>query len=447
MAPKKVYLVTFGCQMNVDDSERLAWLLAGQGYAPAAAPEAADLIVLNTCSVRAKAEQKAYSLLGRLKGLKSSSRRPIIALAGCIAQQEAEKLLARFDHLDLVLGTGALSRLPGLIQRVQAGQRAVDVGLDRELPERLSPPLRALPVRSQVTIMQGCDNFCAYCVVPYLRGRERSRPPGAVLAEVEARLAAGAREINLLGQNVNSYRYQDWDFVRLLEAVSARPGLLRLRFTTSHPKDLTPALMACFGRLKNLCPSLHLPFQSGSDRILKLMGRGYTRADYLSLVARLRAVRPDLALSADVIVGFPGESEADFGQTLDLIERVRFDGLFSFRYSDRPSVRAAGMPDKVGPEEAGRRLVILQERQKEISLAFNRALEGRVCQVLVEGPARRGGLLTGRTAGGKVVNFPGPTGLAGRLVPVTIQRAWTNSLRGKLGQDRMTNQMLKELGA
>jgi len=444
MALKKVYLATFGCQMNVDDSERLAWLLARQGYAPADAPEAADLIVLNTCSVRAKAEQKAYSLLGRFKRLKSPSRRPIIALAGCIAQQEAGNLLARFDHLDLVLGTGALGRLPGLIQRAEAGQRVVDVGLDRELPECLRPPLGAMPVRSQVTIMQGCDNFCAYCVVPYLRGRERSRPPGEVLAEVEARLAAGAREVNLLGQNVNSYRYEDWDFVRLLKAVSARPGLLRLRFTTSHPKDLTPALMACFDRLDNLCPSLHLPFQSGSDRILKLMGRGYTRADYLSLVARLRAVRPDLALSADVIVGFPGESEADFGQTLDLIERVRFDGLFSFRYSDRPRVRAAGLPDKVSPETAARRLVILQERQKEISLAFNRALEGRACQILVEGPARRGGLLTGRTAEGKVVNFPGPAGLAGRLVQVTIERAWTNSLRGRLGQDRMTNQLLQD---
>jgi len=437
MPPRKLHLTTFGCQMNVDDSQRLAWLLAGRGFETAAEAESADLIVINTCSVRAKAEQKAFSLLGRLKKLKAARPDLIIVLAGCLAQQEGGRLLGRFSHLDAVIGTGAMGRLPDLVARAAAGERVVDIGLDRELPGRLENALKGVGVRSQVTIMAGCNNFCAYCVVPRLRGRERSRPPAEILAEVEAKVSAGAREINLLGQNVNSYHYGDWDFVSLLEAVSRIQGLIHLRFTTSHPKDLNRRLIASFGELKNLCPALHLPFQAGSDRILKKMNRGYRRADYLALVTSLRAVRPRIALSTDVIVGFPGESEADFAQTMDLIERVRFDSFFSFRYSDRPHTAAADFPEKVSQEAASRRLVRLQARQAEISLAYNRLLAGRTVGVLVEGPAKRGELLTGRTSANKVVNLPGPADLIGRLVPVQITAAGTNSLLGRPREDKI----------
>ncbi len=432
LADKKIHVATFGCQMNVDDSERMAWLMAGQGYTPTAAEDEADLIVVNTCSVRAKAEHKAYSLLGRLRRLKEINPELVIVLAGCLAQQEKDELLARFDHLDAVLGPGALNRLPAVVAQAAERRRAVETALDGEPPRTMTGEIPSVGVKSQVTIITGCDNFCAYCVVPLLRGRERSRPPEEVLAEVEAKVEAGAREINLLGQNVNSYRYQDWDFVRLLRAVAGVEGLWRVRFTTSHPKDMSPELIACFGELPNLCPFLHLPFQSGSDRILKAMNRKYTRADYLALVDELRRVRPDIALSADVIVGFPGETEEDYAATLELIERVGFDSLFSFRYSDRPGTAASRLPDKVDERVSARRLTELQALQKEITLAANRALEGRVVEVLVEGPAKRGGLLTGRTPTNKVVNFRGDEDLIGRLVEVVVEAGWTNSLQGRI---------------
>ncbi|MBW1712880.1 MAG: MiaB/RimO family radical SAM methylthiotransferase, partial [Deltaproteobacteria bacterium] len=306
-----------------------------------------------------------------------------------------------------------------------------DVALDQELPCLTQAQPGPVAVRSQVTVIQGCDNFCAYCVVPFVRGRERSRPPQDVLEECRIKVAGGAREINLLGQNVNSYRFGGWNFVRLLKAVAQTPGLLRLRFTTSHPKDMSPELIACFGEVDRLCPSLHLPFQAGSDKILKLMNRGYSRADYLDLVKRLRAVRPDVALSADCIVGFPGETEADFRQTMDLIEEVRFEGLFSFCYSDRPLTKARLLKNKVPPQAAAERLKKLQARQKEITFESNLALEGRRVMVLVEGPAKRGRLLTGRTGGNKVVNFKGGPELVGRIEEVIIERAGTNSLQGE----------------
>ncbi len=429
MGSRKVHIATFGCQMNVDDSQRMAAALAGQGYTAVDGPGGADLIIINTCSVRAKAEDKACSFLGRLKKFKKARPELKIALAGCLAQQDGKKLLHRFPHLDLVMGTGAVNRI---LELVESGTRIADTELGLELPRHIPAPEGTAEVRSQVTIMQGCDNFCAYCVVPYLRGRERSRSPEDVLAEVEAKVAAGTREVNLLGQNVNSYRYRGWDFVRLLEAVSRVSGLLRLRFTTSHPKDMTPELIAALGGIENLCGYLHLPFQSGSDRILKRMKRGYTRDHYLSLVAALRKSRPGLALSSDCIVGFPGETEEDFGQTLDLLEKVRFEGLFSFRYSDRPGTAASRMGDKVPLETCAARLNLLQARQKEITAASHSALVGREVEILVEGPAKRGRLLCGRTESNKVVNFSGGPDLTGSLVRVFIERAGTNSLRGRL---------------
>ena len=428
------WIETFGCQMNVDDSERLMAALAGLGYSPAREMAEADLVVINTCSVRAKAEHKACSLLGALAGHKSRRPGARIALTGCLAQQEGQALLDRFPHLDLVCGTGGVLRLPERLAALAPGARHCDVDLARELPPAAAPVPARLPARTQLTIMQGCDNFCAYCVVPRLRGRERSRPAGEILAEAARRLAAGAREINLLGQNVNSYRHGEHDFPRLLAEVAALPGLWRLKFTTSHPKDLTPALMEQFAALPNLCPSLHLPFQAGSDRVLAMMNRRYTRDHYLELVSGLRRVRPDLALHADCIVGFPGETEDDFEATMDLLERVRFDGLYSFRYSDRPGTAAMKMPDKVPLETAARRLSRLQTRQQEITLERNRAWEGREVEVLVEGPAKRGALMSGRTPHNKVVNFPGPPELTGRLARVRVVKAWTNSLRGRLEQ-------------
>ena len=433
METKKVHIATFGCQMNVDDSERMAAALSEKGYAETDRPQGADLIIINTCSVRAKAEDKACSFLGRLKKLKKADPGLRIALAGCLAQQEGKKLLGRFPHLDLVVGTGAINRI---VELIEAGVRRADTGLGLELPRHLPRP-QDLPqappqVRSQTTIMQGCDNFCSYCVVPYLRGRERSRPPGEILAEVEAKVASGVREVNLLGQNVNSYRHGEWDFVRLLEAVAGLPGLPRLRFTTSHPKDMTPELIAALGRIENLCPYLHLPFQSGSDRILKKMNRGYTREHYLGLVEALRGSRPGLALSSDCIVGFPGETEEDFGETMDLIERVRFQGLFSFRYSDRPGTAAARLKNKVPLEVAARRLNHLQARQREITAAHYAGLVGGEVELLVEGPAKRGGMMTGRTGTNIVVNFRGSGPAPGDLVRVFIERAGTNSLRGRL---------------
>ncbi len=433
----KVHIHTFGCQMNEADSSRILARLAAQGWGVSADPEEADLILVNTCSIRAKPEQKVYSLLGRLAEAKR--RRPdlVIGVGGCVAQQCGQNLLTRARHLDLVFGPSQVDRVPELVDRVRrTGRPVVEVDLDDRGPDgALVEPGRAgVPVKAMVTIMRGCTNFCAYCVVPYVRGPEVSRNAADVLAEVKGFLAAGAREITLLGQNVNTYgadRADSIGFTQLLERVSALPGLDRLRFVTSHPKDMSPELIAAFGRYKKLCPALHLPFQSGSDRILAAMGRGYTRARYLELVGELRAVRPDLALSADVIVGFPGETEADFEQTLDLIERVRFDLLYSFKYSDRPGVRAAGLDHKVPEEVKGRRLTRLQARQREITLAINRNLTGRVVEVLVEGPSKRGqGEVTGRTPTNKVVNFPAGQKTIGRLVPVTIREAYANSLRG-----------------
>lgn len=432
MSDLKMYLATMGCQMNIEDSERMTWLMTGQGYRPVDSENQADLIIINTCSVREKAENKAVSLLGRYRTLKKANPDLVIVMAGCLAQQEAGRLLKRFDYLDVVLGTGETDRLPELVARARDKKRTAAARLDKQLPPPMTDNLEKVALRTQVTIMQGCDNFCAYCVVPHLRGRERSRPPADILAEVRAKLAAGTKEINLLGQNVNSYRHGDWDFVRLLREVSRVEGLNRLLFTTSHPKDMNRELAACFRDLPNLLNFVHLPFQSGSNRILKAMNRRYTREHYLSLVKQLREMRPDVALSADVIVGFPGETEDDFRETLDLIGMIRFDHLFSFRYSDRPLTKASRMDNKIPREEAAERLIRLQAVQRDITWDSNRALEGGEVEILVEGRARHGGLLAGRTRTNKVVNFAGDDDLIGRSIKVFVELGETNSLRARL---------------
>lgn len=436
---KFFYVTTFGCQMNEYDSERMVRLMAGKGFVQTDDLGRADFILLNTCSIREKAEQKVYSFLGRLKPLKEANPNLIIGVGGCLAQQYGAKLLRRIPFLDLVLGTHGVHRLPELFEKVAKTRRPVcwtDFDYD------LSPPPALVreqaSVKAFLTIMQGCDNFCAYCVVPYVRGRETSRKPGDILAEARDLLAHGVKEITLLGQNVNSYGRgleERCSFVELIHQVASLSGLERLRFTTSHPKDLSPGLIRAVAEVGPLCEHVHLPVQSGSTRILKAMSRGYTREAYLEKVEALRDACPDVALTTDIIVGFPGETEADFRATMDLLDQVRFDGMYSFKYSDRPITRASKLAGKLDEHVKGRRLAELQAAQKEITLARNIELVGRRVEVLVEGRSkRRPDQLTGRTRSNKIVNFISPEHLVGKLAYPVVQEAWANSLRGALGE-------------
>ncbi|MGE5255985.1 MAG: tRNA (N6-isopentenyl adenosine(37)-C2)-methylthiotransferase MiaB [Hyphomicrobiales bacterium] len=456
MQSRSLYIYTIGCQMNVYDSEHMAMALAPLGYVPALSPVDADMIIVNTCSVRFKAEQKAFSILGRLESAKRRRPGMIVAVAGCVAQQEGARILERAPHVDVVFGTRAVHRLAALVRRVEAGHGPVlDLELEDTTPEfaATSQPARPGAVSRFVTIMRGCDNFCAYCVVPHVRGRETSRPPEAILREVEALVAAGAREVTLLGQNVNSYGAKEGlcSFPELLARVNSVRGLARLRFTTSHPKDLTFELIRAFARLAKLCPHIHLPVQSGSDRILERMNRRYTREHYLDNVAELRNSCPGIAITSDMIVGFAGETPADFEATLNLVREVQFDGLFAFMYSDRPKAPSSRFTDKVPVQEKRERLQTLLELQEAITYAKNRALVGTVQEVLVEGFSKKqapgGGpegsppQWTGRTPGNKVVNFrcsTGPSGIrearAGQLIPVRIEKALAHSLWGVLDE-------------
>lgn len=432
-AKKKVYIRTFGCQMNVADSQLMAQVLAAD-YALTDRPEEADLFLVNTCAIRRKSEEKVRSLLGRLKGLKKRRPELILGVGGCVAQQEGERLLKAAPHLDLVFGTHGIYRLPELVRRA-ARQPTVDVeltGCFPPLPRREWGPGQ---VQALVTIMQGCNNFCSFCVVPYVRGPEISREPADIAAEVRAFLAQGGKEVTLLGQNVNSYGRglaEPVTFVDLVRRLAALPGLARLRFATSHPKDLSDELIAAFGELPVLCEHLHLPVQSGSDRILQAMNRRYTREQYLEKVAKLRQACPDISLSTDLIVGFPGETEKDFQDTLDLMQEVGFDQSFSFKYSPRPRTRAASLPDQVPEPVKAERLSRLQAVQDDLTLAAHRRLLGQTREVLVEGSSKRSpDQLCGRLRTNQVVNFAGPPTLVGRLVMVEITEAHPHSLKGR----------------
>jgi tRNA-2-methylthio-N6-dimethylallyladenosine synthase len=457
MPLKHLYIYTIGCQMNVYDSELMAMALAPLGYLPALSAGDADMVIVNTCSVRSKAEQKVFSILGRLEDAKRRRPELIVAVAGCVAQQEGSRILARAPHVDLVLGTRAVHRLAVLVRQVESGHRPiVDIDMNDEAEEFKAPPEPADRggVSRFVTIMRGCDNFCAYCVVPHVRGRETSRPPDLILGEIGTLVAAGAREVTLLGQNVNSYGAKEGlcSFPELLERVNAVDGLARIRFTTSHPKDLTEGLIQAFACLEKLCPHIHLPVQSGSNRILERMNRRYTRSHYLDNVAKLRNSCPGIAITSDMIVGFPGETQADFEATLDLVREVQFDGLFAFTYSDRPHAPSTQLPEKVPAEDQRERLRALLELQHGITFARNRALTGSVQEVLAEGFSKQqtsrgrseGGQVqwTGRTPGNKVVNFDchaGPGGprevRTGQLVSVRIEKALAHSLRGAIDED------------
>jgi len=436
---KAFYLETFGCQMNVVDSEQIVDLLQQVDYVQVPSPDQADLVLLNTCSVRDKAERKVYGHLGRFKPIKDLRPELIIAVGGCVAQQEGERMLEKVPYLDLVFGTHNIHHLPQLVKQVEEQRkRGVEIDfLDRETRLNLFPErTQRDSVTRFVTVMQGCDNFCSYCIVPHVRGREISRPSREVVTEVEGLVAQGAREVTLLGQNVNSYGNRDdseLSFAQLLEQVHDVDGLQRLRFATSHPKDLTDELIECFGRLEKLCQHIHLPLQSGSDRILKLMNRGYTSGDYLRKVEYLKKVCPQIHLTTDIIVGFPGETEEDFQATLDLVEQVSYADAYTFLYSPRIETAAAKMyDDQTGPQKQERfdRLLKVQQR---ISADIWRADADRTLPVLVEGVSKQGnGQIFGRTEWNRIVNFAGTEDLIGSIVPVRIVKVHRNSHLGEI---------------
>ncbi len=433
-----LYLETYGCQMNVNDSQKMESLFAAEGYALVADFRRADLIVINTCSVREKPEQKLFSALGRYLPLKRRNSRLVVAVGGCVAQQWGAELQQKCPGLDIVFGTHAIDALPAMVREVRSsGRPQLDTAFRSSIPSLdIIPRYAAGTLTAFVTIMQGCNNFCSYCIVPYVRGREYSRSSAAILAEIRQLAENGIREVVLLGQNVNSYGLQnegEFSFPQLLARVNEIRGIERIRFTTSHPKDMSPELIAAFADLDHLCPQIHLPLQSGSDRVLARMGRGYSLADYLDKVERLRRVNPEIAFSSDMIIGFPGESDEDFQQTLEAIRRVRYDTVYSFKYSPRPGTRAASFPDQVEEAVKKERLRIFQALQDEISSENLRKLEGSVQDILVSGPAKRGGdQWVGRTGANRIVNFSSPENLTGRFVAVRITRALRHSLRGEL---------------
>ena len=453
MGTKNLFIQTIGCQMNVVDSGRIEQQLAPLHYAITEEAADADLVVVNTCAIREKAEQKVFSFLGRMAGLKRKRPELIIAVGGCVAQQLGERIWKRAPHVDVVFGTHAIGRLGPIIAKVETERcRWVDVALSSGMDAFEAP--KAIPgngsVTRFVTIMQGCDNYCTYCVVPYVRGREASRPPESIIEEIEGLVAGGVREVTLLGQNVNSYGRKEGhcSFPQLLAKVNTVDGLMRIRFTTSHPKDLSTELCRSFRDLDRLCKHIHLPVQSGSNRVLKRMNRKYTREQYCEKIEQLRAHCPEIAISSDFIAGFPGETDADFEQTLDLIRTVRFDGLFAFQYSDRPNARATQFGDKIDEEEKRRRLQAVLRLQEQITLEKHRALVGSTQEVLVEGLSERpavggssgealDGQWTGRTTTNRIVHFEqlahesASNGVfTGKLVRVTIQKAHAHSLWG-----------------
>lgn len=437
---KQVHIATFGCQMNERDSLTMAQLLASCDYQVTEEMELADLILINTCSIRQKAEEKTYSLLGRLKELKNRNPALLIGVGGCVAQQEGKHLLDRVPHLDLVFGTRLIHQLPSLIEEVRRDKTRlarIEMAEGGCYPHPLTLMDGQAPgLKTSVTIMRGCNNYCAYCVVPFVRGPEESRSSQEILSEVETLAARGVKEILLLGQNVNSFGRnlkEEISFARLLHSLEKISGLERIRFTTSHPKDLSKELIACFGQISNLCEHIHLPVQAGSNRILERMNRRYTREDYLEKIGQLKARCPGIAITSDFIVGFPGETEADFEQTMDLIRAVQYDDLFSFKYSDRPLTAARDFSGKVDEQEKKRRLKELQTYQKKVSLAKNQVLEGSNQEVLVEGTSKKSSQeWMGRTRTNKIINFPGPSDLFGKTVQVRIEKAYINSLKGGL---------------
>jgi tRNA-2-methylthio-N6-dimethylallyladenosine synthase len=429
---RKFYIETFGCQMNVHDSEKVAGVLMGRGLEAVEDPEQADIILYNTCSIREKAAQKVFSRLGAFKKKHGDK---LIGVLGCVAQQEGEKFFERAPQVGLVCGSASYSRLPELLDQLKAGNRRVTgLGLDTEECFETELTRRDNPFRAYLTIIEGCDKACSYCVVPTTRGPERSRPADKILEECRRLVDAGYSEIQLLGQTVNSWRDSSplkLSFAGLLERVAGIPGLRRVRFTTSHPRDFTPDIVAAIDAHPALCDQVHLPVQCGSNAVLRNMRRTYSREEYLEKIDCIRAAKREISLSTDIIVGFCGETEADFQETLSLLERVEYDQVFSFKYSPRPNTSSGGWADDVAEEEKGRRLTELQERQRQIQLRRNRALIGRDFEVLVEGYQPRLGQAVGRTTSNRVVNFAGEADWVGRYLDVRVTAAGPNSLVGE----------------
>ena len=436
----KVYIRTFGCQMNEYDSSKLADVLrAADGMEPTDNPDEAQLILFNTCSVREKAQEKVFSDLGRVRHLKQRNPNVLIGVGGCVASQEGAAIVERAPYVDLVFGPQTLHRLPAMIQaRRQSGRAQVDISFPEIEKFDHLPPARVAGASAFVSIMEGCSKYCSFCVVPYTRGEEVSRPFDDVLTEVADLTDRGVKEITLLGQNVNAYRGtirdgETADFALLLEYLAEMPGLERLRYTTSHPKEFSQRLIDAYARVPQLVSHVHLPVQAGSDRVLAAMKRGYTVLEFKSIVRRLRAVRPDICIGSDFIVGFPGETESDFAATLRLVEEVGFDASFSFVYSRRPGTPAASLPDDTPYEVKLARLQQLQDLLNRQAQAISQAMVGTQQRILVEGPSRKDpGELSGRTQNNRVVNFPGAPRLVGQLLDVHIAAALPHSLRAEL---------------
>ncbi|MDN5843532.1 MAG: tRNA (N6-isopentenyl adenosine(37)-C2)-methylthiotransferase MiaB [Alcaligenaceae bacterium] len=438
---KKLFIRTFGCQMNEYDSEKMADILrAAKGVELTDTPDDADIIIFNTCSVREKAQEKVFSDLGRVQRLKKKNPDLIIGVGGCVASQEGETIVRRAPYVDVVFGPQTLHRLPELIDRRRASGRS-QVDISFPLIEKFDalPPARIDGPTAFVSIMEGCSKYCSFCVVPYTRGAEASRPFDDVLTEVADLADQGVREVTLLGQNVNAYRgptgagSEIADFAMLLEYVHEIPGIERIRYTTSHPKEMTARLIDAHGNLPKLVPFLHLPVQAGSDRVLAAMKRGYTALEYKSIIRRLRATRPDMTLSSDFIVGFPGETEADFQKTLDLVRQIGFDQSYSFVYSRRPGTPAADLADDTPHEAKLERLHRLQSLINEQAAAISASMVGSIQRLLVEGPSKRDPKeMKGRSENNRIVNFAGQTRLIGQMVDVRITQAMANTLKGEI---------------
>jgi tRNA-2-methylthio-N6-dimethylallyladenosine synthase len=435
-APPKTYRVkSFGCQMNVYDGERMAELLGERGIQPAPEGEEADLVILNTCHIREKAAEKVYSDIGRLvKAAAEAGKAPLIAVAGCVAQAEGEEIMARAPAVSIVVGPQAYHRLPEMLDKAANGERATDTDMPAITKFDALPQRKKRGPSAFLTVQEGCDKFCTYCVVPYTRGAEISRPFSHLVAEAQKLVEAGAKEITLLGQNVNAWAGEDdkgrsAGLAGLIHALARIDGLERIRYTTSHPNDMDEALIAAHGEVAKLMPYLHLPVQSGSDRVLKAMNRQHTAESYLRLLEKFRAVRPDIALSGDFIVGFPGETEAEFADTLRIVDEVRYAHAYSFKYSPRPGTPAATMDSQIAPELMDERLQRLQSRIAEHQFAFNQASVSKACAVLVERTGRHPGQWLGKSPWLQSVWFEAPAAI-GDLVAVEIAEAGPNSLRG-----------------
>jgi len=436
-SPKTYRVKSFGCQMNVYDGERMAEMLAERGIAPAPEGEEADLVVLNTCHIREKAAEKVYSDIGRLtKAGRTAGKEPLIAVAGCVAQAEGEEIMARAPAVSMVVGPQAYHRLPEMLDRAVKGERATDTDMPAIAKFAALPERRRVTPNAFLTVQEGCDKFCTYCVVPYTRGAEISRPYQDLVTEARKLVDAGAKEITLLGQNVSAWSGEDErghavGLAGLIRDLAKIDGLARIRYTTSHPADMDDALIAAHGEVEKLMPFLHLPVQAGSDRVLKAMNRSHTAESYLKLLDRFRAARPDIALSGDFIVGFPGETEAEFEETLKLVDAVGYAQAFSFKYSPRPGTPAATMDGQIAPEVMDERLQRLQAALNRDQLAFNRATEGRTCQVLVERKGKLPGQWLGKSPWLQSVWFEGNCAI-GDLVEVRLGEAGPNSMAGEL---------------